>query len=175
MGVYDQSEGEAWLAMVEFEEARQGLALLEGDQGQEDVAGERQIKRSGGFAMAVPIFLPGTGVAFVVVAVFHRPVPARRLGRTFLFVHSEAADKVAQVAFLPLKRVLFLCPITPDADGRAGSRQTGVNGRDWGDGTTTYIQSPVVAFLAQGKRGVSWRACFAPAKRLEVPSLVPIR
>ena len=163
------------MAMVEFKEVRQGLALLEGDQGQEDVAGERQIERSGGFAMAVPVFLPGAGVAFVVVAVFHRPVPARRLGRTFLFVHSEAADKVAQVAFLPLKRVLFLCPVAPDADGRAGSRQTGVNGRDWGDGTMTYIQSPVVAFLAQGKRGVSWRACFAPAKRLEVPALVPTR
>ena len=29
--------------MVEFKEVRQGLALLEGDQGQEDVAGERQI------------------------------------------------------------------------------------------------------------------------------------
>ena len=37
--------------MVEFKEVRQGLALLEGDQGQEDVAGERQIERSGGFAM----------------------------------------------------------------------------------------------------------------------------
>ena len=32
-------------------------------------------------------------------AVFHRPVPPRRLGRTLLFVHSEAADKVAEVAF----------------------------------------------------------------------------
>ena len=42
--------------MVEFKEVRQGLALLEGDQGQEDVAGERQIERSGGFAMAVPVF-----------------------------------------------------------------------------------------------------------------------
>ena len=80
--------------MVEFKEVRQGLALLEGDQGQEDVAGERQIERSGGFAMAVPVFLPGAGVAFVVVAVFHRPVPTRRLGRTLLFVHSEVADKV---------------------------------------------------------------------------------
>ncbi len=44
--------------------------------------------------MVVPVFLPEAGVAFVVVAVFHRPVPTRRLGRTFLFVHSEAADKV---------------------------------------------------------------------------------
>ena len=31
---------------------RQGLALLGGNQGQKDVVGERQIKRSGGFAMA---------------------------------------------------------------------------------------------------------------------------
>ena len=100
--------------MVEFKEVRQGLALLERDQGQEDVAGERQIKRSGGFAMAVPIFLPGAGVAFVVVAVFHRPVPARRLGRTLLFAHSEANDKVAQVAFLRLKRVVFLYPVALD-------------------------------------------------------------
>ena len=53
--------------------------------------------------MAVPVFLLGAGVAFAVVAVFHRPVPPRRLGRTLLFVHSEAADKVAEVAFLRLK------------------------------------------------------------------------
>ena len=102
------------MAVVEFEEVGQGLALLEGDQGQEDVASERQIERSGGFAMAVPIFLPGAGVAFVVVAVFHRPVPARRLDRTLLFVHSEANDKVAQVAFLRLKRVVFLYPVALD-------------------------------------------------------------
>jgi hypothetical protein len=90
------------------------LALLEGDECQEDVAGERQIERSGGFAMAVPIFLPGAGVAFVVVGVFHRPVSARRLGRTFLLVHSEATGKVAQVAFLRLKRVVFLYPVSLD-------------------------------------------------------------
>ena len=79
--------------MVAFKEVRQRLALFKGDQRQQDVAGERQIERSGGFAMAVPIFLPRTGVAFVVVAVFYRPVPARRLVRTFLFVHSEAHPK----------------------------------------------------------------------------------
>ena len=161
--------------MVEFKEVRQGLALLEGDQGQEDVAGERQIERSGGLAMAVPIFLPGTGVAFVVVAVFHRPVPARRLSRTFLFFHSEATDKVAVEAFLRLKRVVFLYSVAMDTDGRTGSRQTGVNGRDWGDGAATYIHPPVVAFLAQGKRGESWSECFVPARRLEVFSLVPTR
>jgi hypothetical protein len=46
--------------------------------------------------MAVPVFLLRAGVAFAVVTVFHRPVPPRRLGRTLLFVHSEAADKVAE-------------------------------------------------------------------------------
>jgi hypothetical protein len=31
--------------------------------------------------MAVPVLLPGAGVAFVMVAVFHRPVPAPRRRR----------------------------------------------------------------------------------------------
>ncbi len=52
--------------MVEFDEVRHGLTWLEGDRGQADVTGERQIERSGGFAMAVPILLPRAGVAFVV-------------------------------------------------------------------------------------------------------------
>ena len=43
--------------MVMFEEVGQGLTLLAGDQGQEDVAGERQIERGVGSAMAVPVFL----------------------------------------------------------------------------------------------------------------------
>jgi hypothetical protein len=32
-----------------------------------------------------------------VVAVFHRPVPARRLDRTLLFVHSEAEGKCGRL------------------------------------------------------------------------------
>ena len=59
------------VAMVMFEEVCQRLAFLEGDDGQEDVAGEREIERGVEFAMAVSVFLPGAGVAFVVVAVFH--------------------------------------------------------------------------------------------------------
>ncbi len=58
-GVKDPSQGLAWVAMVEFDEVRHGLTWLEGDQGQADVTGERQIERSGGFTMAVPILLPG--------------------------------------------------------------------------------------------------------------------
>ena len=71
MGLEDEPQGEVRVVMVMFEEVSQGLAFLEGDQGQEDVAGERQIERGVGFAMAVAVFLPGAGVAFVVVAVFH--------------------------------------------------------------------------------------------------------
>jgi hypothetical protein len=51
--------------MVMFEEVSQRLTFLEGDECQEDVAGKGQVEGGVGFAMAV--FLPGTGVAFVVV------------------------------------------------------------------------------------------------------------
>ena len=61
----------ARVAMVKFKEVGQRLAFLKGDEGQEDVAGERKIERGVGFAMAVSVFLPRAGVAFVVVAVFH--------------------------------------------------------------------------------------------------------
>jgi hypothetical protein len=68
-----------------FKEVCQRLAFLEGDDGQEDVAGEREIERGVRFAMAVSIFLPGAGVAFVVVAVFHRPMLANRACRARFF------------------------------------------------------------------------------------------
>ena len=41
------------VAVVDFEEVCQRLALLERDEGHEDVAGERQIERGVGFPMAV--------------------------------------------------------------------------------------------------------------------------
>jgi biotin transporter BioY len=40
--------------------------------------------------MAVTVFLPGTGVAFVVVAVFHRPVFAHGACGAGLFFCTEA-------------------------------------------------------------------------------------
>ena len=61
----------ARVAMVSFKKVPQGLALLKGDEGQKHIAGQRQIERGVGFAMAVAVFLPGAGVAFVVIAVFH--------------------------------------------------------------------------------------------------------
>ena len=161
--------------MVIFEELCQRLAFLEGDDGQKDVAGEREIERGVGFAMAVSVFLPGAGVAFVVVAVFHRPVLANRACRARFFVCGEAGEEEACVAFLGLERVFLLRPIALDGNGRAGARQSGVDWGDGGDGTATQVQTPVLALLAQGKKGVALRACAAPARRWEVFSLVPMR
>ena len=117
-----------WAAMVVFKEVRQRLALFKGDQRQQDVAGERQVEGGVGFAMAVPVFLPGAGVALVVVAGFHRPVPTYRLGRALLLAHGEAGEEVAGVALLRLERVVLFRPVALDGDGRAGPRQSGVDG-----------------------------------------------
>jgi len=163
------------MAMVEFEEVRQRLPLLKGDDGQEDVAGEGEIERGVGFAMAVSVFLPGAGVAFVVVAVFHGPVLADRTCRASVFVRGEAREEEAGVVLLRLERVFLLRPIALDRDGRAGARQPGVDWGNGGDGTSTQVQTPVLTLLAQYKKGVALRACVAPARRLEVFSLVPMR
>jgi hypothetical protein len=161
--------------MVVFEEVGQGLALLERDEGQEDVAGERQVERGGGLAVAVAVFLPGAGVAFVVVAVLHRPMSAHGAEGAGLFVRAEAGEEVAGVAVLLLERVFLLRPIALDGDRAAGAGQPGGDGADGGDGSAPPVQAPVVAFLAQLKKGVPWRACFAPASRWAVLALVPRR
>ena len=110
------------MAVVELEEVCQRLTLLEGDEGQEDVAGECQIERGVGFAVAVSVFLPGAGVAFVVVAIFHGPVRANRACRARCLVGGKAGEEAAGVAFLGLERVVFLGPIAPNRDRRAGAR-----------------------------------------------------
>ena len=161
--------------MVAFKEVGQRLAFLEGDQCQQDVAGERQIERGVGFAMAMPIFLPGAGVAFVMVAVFHRPVPAHRRCRARLFPDGEAGEEVAGVALLRLERSFLLRPIAPNRDGGTGAGQPGVDGGDGVDGASAQVQPPVSAFLTQFKKGVSLRACVAPASRWAGFCLVPMR
>lgn len=161
--------------MVLFKKMRQGLTLLEGDHGQEDVAGERQIERGVGFAVAVPVFLPGAGIAFVVVAVFHRPVLAHRACRALFFAHGEAAKEEPGVAFGRRQRVFLFRPVALDGDGRTGSRQPGVDGGDGRAGPAPRVQPPVFTFLTQFKKGVPLRACVAPASRWEVFSLVPMR
>ena len=161
--------------MVMFEVVSQRLTYLEGDQGQQDIARERQIERGGGFAMAVAVFLPGAGIAFVVVAVFHGPMLADRGCSARFFVGAEAGEEAAGVAFLGLERVFLLRPIAPDQDRRADAWQPGVDGGKGGDGPTAQVQPPVLAFLTQFKKGVSLRACVAPARRLAVFSLVAMR
>ena len=79
--------------MVVFKEVGQRFAFREGDHCQQDVAGEGQIEGGVGFAMAVPVFLPSAGVVFVVVAVFHRPVPAHHACRARFFAGAEALGK----------------------------------------------------------------------------------
>ena len=57
-----------WVATIVFKEVRQWLAWFKGDRGQEDVAGQRQIERGVGLAVAMPVFLPGAGVALAFSA-----------------------------------------------------------------------------------------------------------
>ena len=164
-----------WVAVVMFEEVSQRLAFLEGDEGQEDVASEREIERGVGFAMAMAVFLPGTGVALVVVAVFHGPVLAHRVCGAGFFLGGEAGEEKAGVPFGRLARVFFLRPIPLDRDGRTGARQTGGDWGNGGNGPAPAVQPPVFTLLTQLKKGVPVRACVAPARRWEVFSLVPMR
>ena len=124
----------AWVAMIPLEELGQRLTWLAGDEGQEDVAGEGEIERGVGFAMAVPVFLPGAGVAFVVVAVFHRPVFAHGPGGAGFFPGGEAGEEKTGVAFRSLERVFLFRPVALDGDGRAGSGQPGGDGGEGGEG-----------------------------------------
>ena len=168
-------KGLAWMAVVEFKKVRQGLPLLEGNEGQQHVAGQCQIERGVGFAVAVAVFLPGAGVAFVMVPVFHRPMFAHGPGRAGFFFLREAGEKIAGMAFGRGQRVFFLRPVAPDGQGGADSRQPGGDGGNGGDGGAATIQASVFAFLAQVKKGVSLRACAAAASRWEVLALVPMR
>ena len=168
-------KGLARVAVVVFEAVGQRLAFLKWDEGQKDIAGERQIECGVGFAMAVAVFLPGAGIALVMVAVFHRPGRAHGRRRAGAFGHREAAQKMAGVAFRRRRRILFLRPVAPDGQGGADSRQPGGDGGNGGDRGAATIQASVFAFLAQVKKGVSLRACAAAASRWEVLALVPLR
>ena len=168
-------KGLARVAVVVFEEVGQRLAFRKWEEGQKDIAGERQIECGVGFAMAVAVFLPGAGVAFVVVAVFHRPVFPHGPGRAGFFFLLEAGEKIAGMAFGRGQRVFFLRPVAPDGQGGADSRQPGGDRGEGGDRGAATIQASVFAFLAQVKKGVSLRACAAAARRWEVLALVPMR
>ena len=125
--------------------------------------------------MAVAVFLPGTGVAFVMVAVFHRPVFTNGACRTGFFFRVEAGEKKAGVAFGRGERILFLRPVASNGEGATGAWQPCGDRGKGGDSGAAPIQTPVVAFLSQVKKGVPWRACAAAASRWWVFSLVPMR
>ena len=137
------------MAMVAFEAFSQGLTFLTGDHRQKNVADEHQIERGVGFAMPVPVFPPRPGVAFVVVAIFHRPVQANRTGDARLFPRGKAGEKEAGVALLRRERIFLLRPVAPDRDGRTGSRQPGVDAGN--GGPAPRVQPPVFAFLTEVK------------------------
>lgn len=65
----NEVEGLGRVSVVKLEEMREGFALLEGNDGEQGIARECQIESGLWSSMAVPVFLPGGGVAFVVVAV----------------------------------------------------------------------------------------------------------
>jgi len=101
----DKVEGFGWVAVVKLEEVREGFALLGGNDGEQGVACERQIE-SGPWS-SVPVFLPGGGVAFVMVAILDAPVFASGLGGTGFFFPPQAGEEDAGVAFGRLRFFLF--------------------------------------------------------------------
>ena len=69
-------EGFGWVAVIKFKKVREWLAQLEGNDGKQGIARERQIERGLWPSMTMMVFLPSRGVAFVVVAIFNTPVLA---------------------------------------------------------------------------------------------------
>jgi hypothetical protein len=170
----DEVEGFCRVAVVKLEEVGEGLALLEGNDGKEGIAGECQIESGPGSSMPVPVFLPGGGVAFVVVAIFDTPVPASGAGGTGFFFRPQAGEEDASMALGRLRFFLF-APVALHGHCGAG---TGQSGRDRGDGFYggfAGVDAPVISFATQVKKGEPSRAREAPSSRLEVFSLVPMR
>lgn len=170
----DELEGFCRVAVVEFEEVGEGLALLEGDDGQQGVAGERQVERGFGPAMAVAVFLPRGCVAFVVVAVLDAPVLPGGPRGTGFFLDPKAGEEDPGVA--PGRCGVFLLdPIAAHGHRGAGARQPGGDRRDGFRGGFAGVDAPVVALAAQIKKGEPSRARAAASRRLGVFSLVPTR
>jgi hypothetical protein len=109
-GIDDELEGFCRVAMVEFEKMGQGLAGLEGNDGKEGVAGQCKIEGGPGPSMAVPVFLPGGSIAFMVIAVFDAPVPTGGVaGSGFLFGPQTGKEDTGVV--LGECRLLFFGPV----------------------------------------------------------------
>lgn len=170
----DEAEGICWVAVVKLEEEGQGLALLEGNDGKEGIARESQIESGLGSSMPVPVFLPGGGVTFVVVAILDAPVSADGLGGTGFFFRSQAGEEEAGMAFEGMGVFLF-DPVAPHGHGGAGAGQSGADRGDGLHGGFAGVDAAMIAFATQVKKGVPSRARVAPSSRLEVFSFVPMR
>ncbi len=170
----DEVEGLGRVTVVKLEEVGEWLALLEGNDGKQGIASEGQIESGLGSSMPVPVFLPGRGVAFVVVAVLDAPVFAGGLCGTGFFFRPQAGEEDAGMASGRL-RVFLFAPVALHGHGGTGAGQTG---RDRGDGLHSGfagVDAAVIPFATQVKKGEPSRARVAPSSRLEVFSLVPMR
>ena len=124
--------------------------------------------------MAMAIFLPGGGVAFVVVAILDGPVTARSLcGAGFVF-GAEAGEEEAGMGLFFL-RVLLLCPLPHDGKRATCAGQANFDGGNRFNGGFAGVDAPVFALATQAKKGEFSSAREAPSRRLEVFSLVPMR
>jgi hypothetical protein len=175
----DELEGFCPMAVVKLKEVSQWLAGFERDNGQQRIARERKVLSGFGSSMPVTIFLPSAGISLVVVAVFDAPMFADCLGAKGFLLWIQAGEEHASMAFdLRLLVVLarfLLYPLTQDGDGRAGSRQCGMDRRDALYRSFAGVNATVIAFQAQVKKGEPFRALAAPSNRLEVLALVPMR
>lgn len=170
----DEVDGFCWVAVVKLEEVGEGLALLEGNDGQEGIASECQIQSGAGSSMPVAVFLPGGGVTFVVVAVLDAPVSADGLSGTGFFFRAQAGEEDAGMAFEGM-RVFLFAPVALHGHGATGAGQSGGDRRDGRQSGFAGVDAAVIAFATQVKKGVPSRARAAPFSRLEVFSFVPMR
>ena len=162
------------MAVVKLEEEGEGLALLEGNDGKEGIARESQIEGGLGSSMPVPVFLPGGGVTFVVVAILDAPVSADGLSGTGFFFRSQVGEEEAGMAFEGMRAFLF-DPVALHGHGGAGTGQSGADRGDELHGGFAGVDAAMIAFATQVKKGVPSRARVAPSSRLEVFSFVPMR
>ena len=125
--------------------------------------------------MPVTILLPGGSIAFVMIAVFDRPVLTRGSGGTCFFFGSKTGEEDAGVALEGLAGIALLGPLALYAHYGAGAGQSGGNRGDGFEGGFAGVDASVFGFCAQVKRGVFSRARVAAFKRTEVFSLVPRR
>jgi len=80
-------------SVITLEEVSHGLAFLEGNKCQQGIACEGEIQSSLGASVAMMVFLPYTGVALVMVAVFDAPVTPDYLWKACVFSFTERLEE----------------------------------------------------------------------------------